>query len=83
MKAPTNLFTGIRQLEKLVTLRSDELQAGRTNEQYLVIFYVTKDQLAKIDRKRAHHLHTNELIIKLMPSAKHQSAHLFLAQRLL
>ena len=39
-KAPINIFTGIRNLKNLVTSRSDELQAGRTNEQYLVLLNV-------------------------------------------
>lgn len=31
IEPPTNLFVKIRQVEKLITSRSAELQAGRTN----------------------------------------------------
>lgn len=92
INTPINIFNGIRQVKKLVASRSNELQAGRTNEQYLVFLHVKNNQLAKIDHKRAsigkhirmtHHTDTNELIVKLMPSGKHESAHLSLAQELI
>lgn len=67
MKPPTNLFnydTGIRQLQKLVTLRSDEMQAGRTNEHYLVFLNVTnRQQSESTEGWMTHHTDTNLLIL--------------------
>lgn len=91
MDSPLNMFHSIRQLQKIVTSCSNELQAGSTNQQYLVFLHVTNDQLAKIDHKRAsigkhirmtHHTDTNALIIKLMPSVEHELAHTCLADQL-
>jgi hypothetical protein len=83
--APTTRFTGIPDLQKLVRSQSDDLLAGRTTEQFLVFLGVTKDCLAQIDRHHAsigkhtrmtHYTDKDLLIIKLMPSAEHEAAHL-------
>jgi hypothetical protein len=80
-------YKGIRNLREHVNSQSTALMAGRTNQQYLVFRGVTKDELAKIDSKRAsigkhtrmsHYTDSNLLIIKLMPSGKHQISHLTL-----
>lgn len=48
-----DLFLGIRQVQRLVALRSAELHAGRPNNQYLVFRRVTNAQLTKIGEQRA------------------------------
>lgn len=89
MNPSTYLFVGVRQVQNLVASRSDELQAGRTNDQYLVFLKVTDTQLTNMDQQRAkigkhirmtHHTDTGDLIIKLMPSLAHEAAHLDLAE---
>ncbi|MCJ1341883.1 hypothetical protein MMC31_000061, partial [Peltigera leucophlebia] len=74
MDPPCYLFYGIRQVQRLVALHSDELRAGQTNNQYLVFLKVTKTQLTNMDKRRAdigkhirmeHHTDTGDLIIKL------------------
>lgn len=91
MNSPLYVFRSIRQLQKIVTSCSNELQAGSTNQQYLVFLHVTNDQLSKIDHKRAsignhirmtHHTDTNVLIVKLMPSVKHELAHTYFTDQL-
>jgi hypothetical protein len=63
---------------------------GSTNQQYLVFRNITKDDLSRIDRQRAsigkhtrmtHYTDTDLLVIKLMPSAKHETAYISLASR--
>ena len=85
--APIYQYIGIQNLRRRVRTQSDELQAGRSNQQYLVFRGVTKDHLDKIDHERAsigkhtrmsHDTDADLLIIKLMPAVKHQSAHLSL-----
>jgi hypothetical protein len=85
---PTYRFTGIPDLRKRVGSQSNALIAGRINQQYIVFRGVTKDDLAKIDHQRAsigkhtrmtHYTDTDLLIIKLMPSKKHEAAHIALA----
>jgi hypothetical protein len=89
--APLYQFTGIPDLRKRVRSQSNELVAGRTNQQYLVFQGVTKDHLAQIDRQRAiigkhtrmtHYTDTDLLVIKLMPSAEHEAAHITLADEI-
>jgi len=88
---PIYQYIGIQNLRRCVKAQSTELQAGRSNQQYLVFQGVTKDHLGKIDHERAsigkhtrmaHDTDADLLIIKLMPSAKHESVHLSLARRL-
>jgi hypothetical protein len=66
------------------------LQAGESNQQYLVFNRVTQDTLDKIDNARengriqkctrmTHYSDTDLPIIKLMPSVAHERAHLDLA----
>lgn len=91
MNSPPNMFHSIRQLQKIVTSYSNELHAGRANQQNLVFLHVRNDQLAKIDLQRAsigkhirmtHYTDTNELIVKLMPLVKYEKAHTSLADQL-
>ncbi|OCK92944.1 uncharacterized protein K441DRAFT_568394 [Cenococcum geophilum 1.58] len=88
---PIHQYIGIPNLRRCVRAQSAELQAGRSNQQYLVFEGVTKDHLGKIDHERAsigkhtrmsHDTDADLLVIKLMPAAKHESAHLLLARRL-
>lgn len=91
MNPPSYLFYRIRQVQMLVASHSDELRAGRTNNQYLVFRKVTNAQLTDMDKQRAkigkhirmeYHTDTGDLIIKLMPSEKHESAHITLADEI-
>lgn len=91
MNPPSYMFHSIRQVQRLVASHSDELRADRTNNQYLVFLKVTNTQLTDMDKQRAnigkhirmeHHTDTGDLIIKLMPSEKHQSAHITLADEI-
>src|SRR5271156_5837115 len=86
---PTYRFTGIPGLRKCVDSQSNALLAGHTTQQYLIFRGVTKDDLAQIDRQRAsigkhirmtHYTDTDLLVIKLMPSGKHETAHTTLAE---
>ena len=83
--APIYGFTGIPDLRKRVRSQSDALVAGRTNQQYLVFRSVTKERLAQMNHQRAsigkhtrmtHYTDIDLLVIKLMPSAIHEAAHL-------
>jgi hypothetical protein len=47
---PIYQYTEIRDLPKQVNALSTKLQAGRSNQQYLVLRGATKDDLADIDR---------------------------------
>ena len=77
-------FAGIANMRKAVKSQSDKLQAGDSNQQYLIFRPVTENDLAKIDQARdsigkhtrmAHDTDTKILIVKLMPSASHEGAH--------
>lgn len=81
-------FTGIANLRKVI----NALQQGISNQQYLCFRPVTEEDLAKIDNARdsiGKHLRmtrytdTNMLIVKLMPSEEHESAHLTLGMKLI
>lgn len=84
-------FVGIVNMRKAVKSQSDKLQAGDSNQQYLVFRPVTEDDLAKIDRARqsigsntrmAHYIDEDLLIVKLMPSAGHEGAHVNFGKKL-
>jgi len=84
-------YKKIQDLRERVDSQSAALMDGRTNQQYLVFIGVTKGDLEKIDRQRAsigrhtrlsHYTDGNLLVIKLMPSAKHEGAHLTLSRKL-
>jgi len=88
---PIHQYKGIRDLQERIQVQSTELQAGHSKQQYLVFQGVTKQQLAKIDRERdnigkhtriTHYTSIDLLIIKLMPSLKHELAHGDLAELL-
>jgi hypothetical protein len=84
-------FVGIADMQKIVQERSKELEAGASN-QYLIFQPVTSDDLVEIDRERAsigkhsrmtHYTDTHLLIVKLMPSATHEGAHVNFANNVL
>jgi hypothetical protein len=84
-------FVGIANMRKIVKLQSDKLQASDSDQQYLIFKPVREDDLIKIDRARhsigkhtrmAYYIDTNLLIVKLMPSAEHEGAHVNLAREL-
>jgi hypothetical protein len=84
-------FVGTVNMRKAVKSQSDKLQAGDSNQQYLIFRPVTEDDLAKIDRARrsigchtrmAHYIDEDLLIVKLMPSAGHEAAHLNFGKKL-
>jgi len=91
--APIHQFTGIADLRRRVRSQSGALQDGRTNEQYLAFIGVNEDDLARIDSERerpsigknirlTHYTDSNWLIIKLMPTGKHETAHVELGDLL-
>src|SRR4051812_49359941 len=45
-------FTGTAKMQKIVKLHSDALQAGRSDQQYLIFRPVSKDDLTNIDLAR-------------------------------
>ena len=78
------LFSGIANMRKVVNSRSEDLQARRTTDQYLVFKPVTTDDLDKIDKKRhiigrhlrqTHCIDLDTLIVKLMPLVTHEGTH--------
>ena len=77
------LFLGITNMRKVVSSHSKDLQAGRTTDQYLVFKPVTTDDFKKIDNKRhiignlrlTHCIDLDTLVVKLMPSLRHEFAH--------
>lgn len=75
------LFLGIANMRKVVDSRIQDLQAGRTTDQYLVFKPVTTDNCDKIDNKigrhwrKTHCIDSDTLIVKLMPLLRHEFAH--------
>jgi hypothetical protein len=79
-------------MQKSIDFQSQKLQKGVSNQQYLVFKPVTKADLAKMDTQRhqigkhtrmTHYADDDLLIIKLMPSGKHECAHLYFGQKFL
>jgi len=77
-------FIGIANMAKIVKSESYRLQAGDSAQQYLIFRPVTEGDLVKIDSARdsigkhtrmTHYADADLLIVKLMPSAKHEGAH--------
>ena len=71
-------------MRKAIDYQSKRLQKGVSNQQYLVFRPVTEIDLAEIDIARnsigkhtriTHYTDTNLLVVKLMPSAEHESTH--------
>jgi hypothetical protein len=64
------------------------LKADGSNQQYLVFRGISPTDLAKLDRVRpkytrvTYHKDINLLIIKLMPTAKHEAAHVNFSRRI-
>ena len=88
---PIHQYIGIPNLRRCVRAQSTELQAGRSNQQYLVFQGVTEYHLDKIDHERAsigkhtrmsHDTDDDLLVIKLMPAAEHENAHITLGMDL-
>ena len=86
---PIHQYIGIRDVRKRVHAQSDELQANRSNQQYLVFRGVTKTDVAKMDdecerarigkhTRMTHYADVNLLVIKSMPSPELQAAYLSL-----
>ena len=84
---PIHQYIGIPNLRRCVRAQSTELQAGRSNQQYLVFQGVTEYHLGKIDHERAsigkytrmsHDTDDDLLVIKLIPAAEHENAHITL-----
>ena len=78
-------------MQKLINSQSERLQKGDSNQQYLIFTRVRAADLAKIDDVRsslgkhtrmAYYTDIDELIIKLMPSAKHEKANRSLGENL-
>ena len=75
------LFSGIANMRKVVNSRIQDLQAGRTSDQYLVFKPVTTDDFDKIDSgvgrhwRKTHCIDLATLIVKLMPLPRHEVAH--------
>jgi len=89
---PVYHFTGITLLRNHVRLLSAKLEASHPNQQYLVFWDVTKDHLAQIDCQRAiigkhtrltHYTDIGLLIVKLIPSRKHEKAPISLGIKLI
>jgi len=80
----TRRYVGVPDMRKIVNGLSKALQLGTTDAQYLAFERVTRDDLAKIDASRTsigrhtrmtYYADIDLLIVKLMPSAKHEGAH--------
>lgn len=85
------LYIGILDMRKVVNALSTALQVGTTIDQYLAFERVKNEDLAKIDNVRtslgrhtrmSYYADTELLIIKLMPSVKHDAAHRMLSDDL-
>ena len=75
---------GVADIRKIVDGLSKALQLGTTDMQFLAFEHVTREDLAQIDASRVsigrhtritYHRDINLLIMKLMPSVKHEAAH--------
>ena len=86
-----HLYAGISNMQKLINSQSERLQKGDSNQQYLIFTRVRAADLAKIDDVRSslgkhtrmtYYTDTDQLIIKLMPSVKHEKAHGNLGKKL-
>ena len=84
-------YNGILDMRKVVNALSTALQVGTTIDQYLAFERVKNADLAKIDNARtslgrhtrmSYYADTELLIIKLMPSVKHDAAHRMLSDDL-
>jgi hypothetical protein len=82
-------FIGIADMRKAIKARSERLRKGDSEQQYLVFARVRAYDFPKIDAARnsmgqhirlTHYTDTDLLIVKL-PSAKHESAHVNLANK--
>jgi hypothetical protein len=82
-------FVGIADMRKAIKAQSEKLRKGDSEQQYLVFARVRANDLPKIDAARdsmgkrirlTHYTDTDLLVVKL-PSAKHESAHVNLANK--
>jgi hypothetical protein len=75
-------YKGIAQVLEAINLQSDELISGASKQQFLVFCGVTQSDLAGIDEVRPKYTRVtyyedlNLLIIRLMPTVRHETAHL-------
>jgi len=84
---PIYQYIGIPNLWRCVRAQSTKLQAGRSNQQYLIFQGVIEYYLNKIDYKRAsigkyirmsYNIDDDLLVIKLMPTAEYKNAYITL-----
>ena len=84
-------YNCILDMRKVVNALSTALQVGTTIDQYLAFERVKSEDLAKIDNARtslgrhtrmSYYADTELLIIKLMPSVRHDAAHRMLSDDL-
>ena len=82
-------YVGLTDMRKIVNGLSKALQLGTTDAQYLGFERVTREDLAKIDASRTsigrhtrmtYYADIDLLIVKLMPSVKHEAAHRSLSE---
>ena len=80
----TRRYVGVTDMQKIVNGLSKALQSGTTDVQYLAFERVTREDLAEIDTSRTsigrhtrmtYYADVDLLIVKLMPSVKHEAAH--------
>lgn len=83
-------YRGLASIQTIVNRLNDALQSGMADVQFLAFENFTKDDLAKIDDSRhiigkslrmSHYEDTSLLIVKLMPSVTHATAHLWLSRK--
>ena len=71
----------ITQILEAIKSQADKLVAEKSSQQYLVFSGITRSDLAKLDHVRpkytraTYYWDINLLIVKLMPSGKHESVH--------
>ena len=84
-------YISILDTRKAVNSLSTALQVGKTTDQYLAFEHVKNGDLAKIDNARtslgrhtrmSYYADSELLIIKIMPSVKHDAAHRMLSDDL-
>src|SRR5436305_12624970 len=87
-----HLYARVPNMRKLINSQSRRLQKGDSNQQYLIFAPVRAADLAKIDdvcssvgkhTRMTYYMHTDLLIIKLMPSVKLEKEHGNLGKALL
>jgi hypothetical protein len=87
---PTHQYIGIQDLRQRIEAQATELEACRTNQQYIAFRDVTDRDLEQIDREResfgtgtrfCYYNKSKDLVIKMV-TARHEGAHNTLADEL-